>query len=176
MEGLTTAGASAETPSSAWLRFRAGPRAAKISLQPGLCAQAEATCPKQLPVLLFWPWQRPRHIQPGHSTVQLILNHPMPQFPLLSGGYNNPKLLWGVRGTEWGIAKPSSHGPWFSSITLVGLFLMSMSPGLDHTTGEPRSGLTLRHLPAKDGGCSHLDHLGGQMLPLSACACGSQVT
>lgn len=53
MEGLTTAGASAETPSTAWLRFRAGPGAAKISLQPGLCAQAEATCPKHLLVLLI---------------------------------------------------------------------------------------------------------------------------
>ena len=151
MEGLTTAGASAETPSSAWLRFRAGPGAAKFSLQPGLRAQAEATCPKQLPVLLFWPWQRLCHIQPGHSTVQLILNHPVPQFPLFSGGYNNPKLLWGVRGTERGIAKPCSHGPWFSSITSVGLFLISVSPRHDHMTGEARGGLAPRHALARMG-------------------------
>ena len=163
MEGLTTAGASAENPSSAWLRFRAGPGAAKISLQPGLCAQTEATCPQHIPMLLFWRWQRPRHIQPGHSTVQLIRNHPVPQFPLLSGGYSNPKLLWGLKGVERGIAKPCSHGPWFSSITSAGLFLISVFPGRDQMTGEPRSSLAARHALAEDAAIRTM--VGGRCCP-----------
>lgn len=99
--------ASAEAPCSAWLRVRAGSGAAEISVHPGLFAQPEATCPKQLLMLLFWPLQRPPHIQAGHSTVQLILHHPMPRFPLPY----KLKSLWGVRGAEWGAAKPCSHGP-----------------------------------------------------------------
>lgn len=51
--------------------------------------------------------------------------------------------------------------PWFSSITSVGLFLISMSPGRDHMTGEARGHLARRHPPAEDGGCSHPDHLQG---------------
>lgn len=165
LDGRTDCHCKAKTLSSTWLRFRAGPVAAKISLQPGLCAQAEATFPKQLPVMLFWPWWRPRHIQTGHNTVQLILNHPMPQFSLLSGDYNNPKSLWSARGTEWGMAKPCSHGPCFSSITSMGLFLISVSLGHDHTTGEPRG--TKRPPLADNGGCSYSYCLGGARCYLS---------